>query len=119
MITILTIIFFSLGLIIGSFLNVVILRLNTEKSFGGRSACMVCRSQLCWYELIPVLSFLFLRGRCRNCKTKISFQYPLVELAAGIIFAALFIKFQDVFFFNDPVAFSLTYAFYAAVFSCS
>src|ERR1700748_3830531 len=98
MITFLTIVFLGLGLIIGSFLNVVIFRLNTERSFGGRSACMVCRNKLAWYDLIPVFSFLFLLGRCRNCKTKISVQYPLVELGAGIIFALLFLKFQDLFF---------------------
>ena len=108
-------IFFVLGLIIGSFLNVVILRFNTERSFGGRSACMVCLNKLSWYELIPVFSFLGLRGRCRNCKTKISIQYPLVELVAGLIFTALFLKFQDVFFANT-IIFSFTYAYYATAF---
>ena len=116
MITIITLIFFLFGLIIGSFLNVVIIRLNTERSFGGRSACMSCQNKLVWYELIPILSFLCLKGRCRNCKTKISIQYPLVELVTGLIFAALFLKFQDVFFFNTLI-FSFTYAYYAVVFS--
>lgn len=116
MITILTIIFFCLGLIIGSFLNVVIIRLNTERSLGGRSACMSCQNKLTWYELIPVFSYLALRGRCRNCKSKISRQYPLVELASGIIFSVLFLKFQDIFIFNTLV-FTFTYAYYAAVFS--
>jgi prepilin signal peptidase PulO-like enzyme (type II secretory pathway) len=116
MITILTIIFLGLGLIIGSFLNVVILRLNTERSFGGRSACMNCQSQLVWYELIPVFSFLGLLGRCRTCKTKISVQYPLVELATGIIFALLFLKFQNIFFLNTLV-FAFTYAYYTSLFS--
>ena len=116
MIAAITTIFFVLGLIIGSFLNVVIFRLNTERSFGGRSGCLACQNQLAWYELIPVFSFLGLRGRCRNCKTKISFQYPLVELLTGLIFALLFLKFQDIFFFNTLV-FSFTYAYYTAVFS--
>jgi len=111
-----TLIFFVFGLIIGSFLNVVILRLNTEKSFGGRSACMSCRNKLSWYELIPVVSFIFLRGRCKNCKTKISSQYPIVETITGIIFASLFLKFQDIFFL-DTIAFSFTYAYYVAMFS--
>jgi len=71
---------------------------------------------LSWYELFPVFSFLGLRGRCRNCKTKISIQYPLVELITGLIFAALFLKFQDIFFLNT-LAFSFTYAYYAIVFS--
>jgi len=112
----LTIIFFVFGLIIGSFLNVVIIRLNTQKSFGGRSGCMVCMNQLTWYELVPVFSYLFLRGRCKNCKTKISIQYPLVELVTGIIFAVLFFKFQNVFFL-DTLKFSFTYAYYAVMFS--
>ena len=113
---ILTIIFFCFGLIIGSFLNVVIFRLNTEKSFGGRSACMSCQNKLSWYELIPVASFLFLGGRCKNCKTKISGQYPIVETATGIIFAAIFLKFQDIFFL-DAINFSFTYAYFVAMFS--
>src|ERR1035437_5647474 len=116
MVLILTIIFFVFGLIIGSFLNVVILRLNTQKSLGGRSACMSCMNKLSWYELIPVFSYLGLRGRCRNCKTKISIQYPLVELATGLIFGLLFLKFQDVFFL-DTFSFSFTYAYYAFMFS--
>jgi len=77
---------------------------------------MSCQHKLSWYELIPVFSFLALGGRCRNCKTKISVQYPLVELTTGIIFAVLFFKFQDIFFM-DAVAFSLTYAYYSLMFS--
>jgi prepilin signal peptidase PulO-like enzyme (type II secretory pathway) len=116
MITILTTIFFVFGLIIGSFLNVVILRFNTERSFGGRSACMSCQNKLTWYELIPIFSFLGLKGRCRTCQTKISITYPLVELVTGLIFATLFLKFQDIFFLNTFI-FNFTYAYYAAVFS--
>ena len=116
MITILTLIFFTFGLIIGSFLNVVIIRLNTEKSFGGRSACMSCQNKLCWYELIPLISFFVLKGRCRTCKTRISATYPLVELIAGLIFATLFLKFQDLFFLNTLI-FSFAYAYYTAAFS--
>lgn len=116
MIASLVIIFFVLGLIIGSFLNVVILRINTQRSLGGRSACMSCESKLCWYELIPVISFLSLKGRCRMCKTKISIQYPLVELATGLIFTLLFLKFQDIFFSNI-FAFGVVYDYYAIMFS--
>ena len=117
MVTILTSIFFILGLIIGSFLNVVILRFNTERSLGGRSGCMSCMHKLSWYELIPVLSFLGLRGRCRNCKAKISIQYPIVELISGFIFAALFVKFQNIFFYNTVPVFVFTYVFYVTAFS--
>lgn len=77
---------------------------------------MSCERKLSWYELIPLLSFLGLKGRCRNCKTKISIQYPLVELASGLIFALLFLKFQDIFFL-DTFIFIITYAYYATVFS--
>ncbi len=116
MIFILTIIFFTLGLIIGSFLNVVIYRMNTARSLGGRSACMSCQGVLAWFELIPVFSFLGLQGRCRNCKTKISIQYPLVELASGLVFAIMFYKLQGMFFASIPT-FILFYTYYAAMFS--
>jgi len=86
MITLLLIYFFVLGLVVGSFLNVVILRYNTGKTCSGRSGCMSCKTQLTWKELIPVCSFLFQKGKCKTCKTKLSLQYPLVELSTGILF---------------------------------
>ncbi len=82
---------FCFGLIVGSFLNVVILRLGA-KSKGGRSFCLSCGKTLRWYELVPILSFLHLRGRCRHCSSRISLQYPLVELLTGLVFAAVFWK---------------------------
>ncbi len=113
---IITTIFLIFGLIIGSFLNVVILRYNTQKKLDGRSACMSCQNKLQWYELIPLFSFITLMGRCRSCKTKISTQYPLVELATGLVFAGLFLKFQDVFYL-DTLVFAFTYAYYTVMFS--
>jgi len=113
---IIAIIFLILGLIIGSFLNVVIFRFNTGKSFGGRSGCMTCQNELSWYELIPLISFLFLKGRCKNCKTKISIQYPVVEFITGLVFLSIFLKFQDIFFINT-LAFSISYAYYVTMFS--
>lgn len=87
----LPILVFVFGLIIGSFLNVVILRLNTGRSVvNGRSRCSRCDRTLKWYELIPVFSFLGLRGKCRTCHAPLSFQYPLVELITGIIFVLLY-----------------------------
>lgn len=78
---------FLFGLIVGSFLNCVIYRLETGRSFlQGRSFCPHCKHQLSFWDLIPVFSFLFLGGKCRYCYQKISWQYPLVELATGIIF---------------------------------
>ena len=108
--------FFVLGITIGSFLNVVIYRFNTKKSLGGRSICLSCQNKLSWYELIPLFSFLGLKGRCRNCKTKISIQYFLVEFITGLIFAFLFLKFQDIFFTNISI-FGITYDYYAIMFS--
>lgn len=84
---------FIFGTVIGSFLNVVSLRFNTGRSVGGRSKCMSCGEGLTWKELIPVFSFLFQNGSCRKCKSKISWQYPLVEFMAGVIFVLLFMTF--------------------------
>jgi prepilin signal peptidase PulO-like enzyme (type II secretory pathway) len=75
-----------LGLIVGSFLNVVILRYGTDKNLGGRSHCPKCNHQLSWYELIPVVSYVIQLGKCRSCKEKISSQYFLVELMTAAIF---------------------------------
>ena len=80
---------FILGAIIGSFLNVVILRYGT-KSLGGRSECPSCGKKLVWFELIPIFSFLFLRGKCGSCGRKISWQYPLVEISTGLICLLIF-----------------------------
>lgn len=89
----LPILVFGLGLIVGSFLNVVILRLNTGRSIvKGRSKCASCSRILSWYELIPVFSFLGLRGKCSSCKAPISFQYPFVELVTAIVFIVLYTK---------------------------
>ncbi|MFA4936786.1 MAG: prepilin peptidase [Patescibacteria group bacterium] len=81
----LELIFFIFGLIIGSFANVVIFRLIKEKSILGRSVCQYCLRQLAWYENIPLVSFIVLRGKCLTCRKKISWQYPAVELASGIL----------------------------------
>lgn len=79
---------FLFGLIIGSFLNVLVLRYGTGRSLSGRSGCLSCNVPLSPLELVPVLSYLVLGGRCRSCRTRISPQYPLVELATGILFLA-------------------------------
>lgn len=85
---------FFCGMIVGSFLNVVIYRAKTGQSIiKPKSFCPQCQHILAWYDLFPVVSFILLRGRCRYCHQKISRQYPLVELSAGIIF--LFFYFQD------------------------
>ncbi len=78
-----------LGLSVGSFLNVVIWRLPREEGVAaGRSHCPACKHSLGVFDLFPVLSFLLLRGKCRYCGVKISWRYPLVELATGALFLA-------------------------------
>lgn len=77
--------FGCLGLIIGSFLNVLILRYG-KNTLGGRSECPACGAQIAWYDNIPVASWLFLRGKCRRCSGRISPQYPIVELLTAAVF---------------------------------
>src|SRR3989339_361227 len=82
---------FVLGLSAGSFLNNWICRMEENKSvLKGRSYCPKCRNVLSWKDLIPLLSFVFLRGRCRYCKEGISLQYPLVEILTAAIFVIIF-----------------------------
>lgn len=84
---------FVFGLLFGSFLNVVILRIPQDESVVfGASHCPVCHNKLKAWHNIPLLSWLFLRGKCAFCKTKISPQYPLIELISGLIFLALAAK---------------------------
>ncbi len=83
-----------LGLALGSFLNVCILRLPADRSIlRPRSACPRCGHALSWYENIPVLSYLTLRGRCRSCHARISGMYPLVELATAATWAGAYLYF--------------------------
>jgi len=87
------VILFILGLSTGSFLNVVIYRLKIKKSIlKPRSFCPACNHTLVWYDLIPVLSFVFLGGKCRYCRKRISWQHPLVELSAGLLFILFYLK---------------------------
>ena len=83
-----SILIFALGLAIGSFLNVCIYRIPQGLSIHSprRSFCPECRTSIRFYDNIPILSYLFLRGRCRHCDTRISRVYPLVELITGILF---------------------------------
>ena len=91
---ILAIYVFVFGLCTGSFLNVAVLRgLSGEDMVFARSKCPKCGNVLKWYMNIPVLSFLFLRGKCGYCREKISIQYPIVELITGISFVLLFLTF--------------------------
>jgi leader peptidase (prepilin peptidase)/N-methyltransferase len=98
-----SVILFVFGAVVGSFLNVFALRYNSGLSLGGRSACAHCGRKLAWFELVPILSYLFLGGRCRHCRTKISLQYPLVELCTAVLFVML------------PAALLPTFCLYVAI----
>lgn len=87
---------FILGTIIGSFLNVVALRYNTGMTLRGRSKCFSCGKNLEWHELVPILSFFYQGGECKKCKSKISWQYPLIEILAGVLFILIFYYFPPI-----------------------
>ncbi len=89
--------FVILGLAIGSFLNVVILRIpENESILFPASHCPKCKAKLKFYHNIPVLSWIFLGGKCAYCKEKISIQYPLIELGTSIIFLISYLKSGDI-----------------------
>ncbi len=84
------------GLLVGSFLNVVIFRVPKDESVSKiRSHCMSCGYQLSWYDLIPVFSWLALRGKCRKCGAKISKQYPIIEALNALIVVITFMTLQS------------------------
>lgn len=87
-------IFFIAGLIIGSFLGAANYRLKTaEDIVFKRSYCPICKHEIRWYDNIPLLSFVVLFGRCRDCRKYISWEYPLIELMTGVLFAGAALKF--------------------------
>ncbi len=101
--------YFIIGATVGSFLNVLILRIPAAENFvTQRSHCPKCKKLIYWYENIPILSYLFLRGKCSKCKSKISMQYPLIELVTGLFALTLAYRFDlssyglihTVFFFS-------------------
>lgn len=88
------------GVILGSFLNALTFRYNTGESLwcamGGRSRCMRCSTELGVLDLVPVVSWVYLSGRCRYCRGRISIQYPLVEIAAAFLSLGVYLKlFRD------------------------
>lgn len=85
------------GLFVGSFLNVLVDRLpKNETVVKGRSHCDFCKKELQWYDLIPVFSFVFLKGKCRYCKRPLSIFYPIIEVSTGVMFVLtyMFVSFQ-------------------------
>lgn len=102
------IIVFVYGITIGSFVNVCIYRIpKKENIVNVRSHCMQCGYQLKWYDLVPLFSYVFLGGKCRKCKTKISVQYPIIEAVNGILYML-------VFFINGWNAVSILYCLFAS-----
>lgn len=88
------IILFVIGVFFGSFFGVLIDRIPKGKDVvGGRSKCDFCKKDIKWYDLIPLLSFLILKGKCRNCKRNLSYFYPTVEFLTGFLFVFTFIKY--------------------------
>jgi leader peptidase (prepilin peptidase)/N-methyltransferase len=96
---------FGIGVIIGSFLNVILARLRTEETILGRSYCRSCRRLIAWFDNIPLVSYFLLRGKCRKCKDPISPRYPLVETGMGLLFLLVGIA---TFSLQDPVSWSVT-----------
>jgi leader peptidase (prepilin peptidase)/N-methyltransferase len=97
---------FIFGILIGSFLNVVIYRIPKGESIVfPASKCQSCQTPLKWYHNIPIFSWLFLRGKCGFCSEKISKQYPLIELATGILAISLFYKLGLVWYM--PIVFAV------------
>lgn len=102
------IIIFLLGVIIGSFLNVCIYRIpKGESIIFPSSHCTSCGTPLKWYDLIPIISFIIQKGKCRYCGEKISLQYPIVEFLNGILYLILYYNFD----------FNLDFIFYGIIFS--
>ena len=85
---------FVLGMMVGSFLNVCICRMPKNESIvSPPSHCPLCSHQICWYDNIPLISYLLLLGKCRGCGARISLKYPLVELLNGVLTLLLFLRF--------------------------
>ncbi len=91
---------FLFGTILGSFSYALADRSLSNKRFTGRSCCNFCREKLAWYDLVPVISYLMLKGRCRYCKKNISLQYLIVEIALGLIIGFLFYHESQYFQFS-------------------
>lgn len=119
---------FVFGLVIGSFLNVLIYRLPQDMSIFGRSFCPKCRKKISWSDNIPLVSFVLLRGKCRKCHSPIFWQYPIVELLTGFMFVIVIwfffpVNFQfSIFIIHQNASFAyfqliLSMAYYLLIIS--
>jgi leader peptidase (prepilin peptidase)/N-methyltransferase len=99
----------SFGLVIGSFLNVVAYRVPLGRSVvSPPSACPACAHQIRWYDNIPVVSWFLLRGKCRDCGSRISPRYPLIEATTGLLFAATYLVIGDLWVLPAYLVFAAT-----------
>ena len=104
-------VFFFLGTCIGSFLNVIALRHNTEHTYHSRSACPHCGTTLQWFELVPIFSYIAQLGRCRTCRGLISIRYLLVEIFLGLLFSALLFRFfSPIYLFQVDIVIAFVFA---------
>ncbi len=101
-----SVVLFCFGLAVGSFLNVLALRFDGRWHAGGRSHCPHCKHTLRWFELIPLVSFIIQGGRCRKCRAKIGFRYPVAELISAAIFV-----FVPLYFVSAPWMLSAVWIF--------
>ena len=112
---------FLIGIIFGSFLNVYLYRFHTGKSLGGSSHCLSCQLNLEWYELVPLFSYLVLRGKCRRCRSYIPPRYFLVELLVGSVFLLAALSTTDLImqmltaFFLTVLAAIVVYDYYHTI----
>ncbi len=112
-----SVIIFVFGTVIGSFLNVLIYRLPIDMDFKkGRSICTTCKHELSWKDLFPLFSWLFLGGKCRYCKAKISARYPIVEALNGVMYVLVYLFLSGGNAFEG--LFSLKLLGYMIVMSC-
>lgn len=107
------VIFFIFGLIIGSFLNSVVYRLHAVESLLERSHCPHCKKKIRWFDNIPLLSFIILAAKCRDCGEKISWQYPVTEFLIGVVFVLI----GNYFFSSYDSSSWLLVGYYMVVFS--
>lgn len=116
-----TIIITLLALCWGSFLNVVACRLIAGSSLISRSACPHCHKQIAWYDLIPIVSWIFLRGRCRSCTIPISWLYPMIELLTVIVLLGLAYSLHCIYQDIQPLSLNVfeEYNYYSYKFMCN
>ncbi len=100
------ILIFLMALCWGSFLNALGYRIIRGQSIIGRSRCPYCKKVIAWYDLIPVFSWLYLRGKCRSCKKPISALYPFIELLTALLFCLIALYIEPRYWFGDGLFFS-------------